>query len=183
MPELDDERTTVSVEAHERVKQERDEAKARADVLEGVATDVAKLNQAYDYFKAKEGVTDPYGLAQAAIQNITVRDADGEDLPGRLDGWYDERAKMFGGPPAVNDPAGNEPETDDAPAVTAPRPNVAGPNPAAPGEPVTVGGRLKPGDEEYQEVLKREGLAGLRKLEQQGRIERHPDNPYRTAQT
>lgn len=172
------ERETVSVEAHERIKSERDEWKAKATSLEQMAVDTAKLTSAYDHFKAKD-VSDPYGLAQAAIQNINVRDANGDDFPVRLDGWFDERAKMFGGPAPTETPPESTESDDDAPAVQPPRPNMAGPNPAAPGEPVTTGGRLTPGDAEYKEVMKDEGLKGIRRLEREGRVERHPDNPYR----
>ncbi len=178
MPEQG-ERETVSVEAHTRVTQERDDLKTRNAELERIAVDVNKLNSAYDHFRGKEAA-DPYGLAQAAIQNVTVRDAANEDLPVRLDGWYDERAAMFGTAPTAVVASSDEVPVE-TPAVPTPRPSAAGPNPAAPGEPVTVGGRLKPGDAEYKEVLSSEGLSGLRRLEGEGRIERHPDNPYRTA--
>lgn len=166
------ERETVSIEAHQRVTAERDELKAKVEELSRVATDVAKLNTAYDFFRGKD-VPDPYGLAQAAIQNVNVRDADGDDIPVRLDGWYNERVAMFGAP--AKTPASDDTDSDEP----LPRPAVAGPNPAAAGEPVTAGGRLKPGDAEYKEILHAEGLAGIRRLEQEGRVERHPDNPYR----
>lgn len=170
------ERETVSIEAHQRVTQERDDLKKRFVELERVATDVAKLNSAYDHFKGKN-VGDPYGLAQAAIQNVTVRDAAGEDFPARLDGWYAERVAMFGSPaPTVAASSADSPvET----AVPVPRPSAAGPNPAAPGEPVTVGGRLVPNDAEYKEIMQREGLDGMRRLMREGRVELHPDSQYR----
>ena len=176
------ERETVSVEAHQRVLQERDDLKSRVEELARVATDVAKLNSAYDHFRAKEAA-DPYGLAQAAIQNVNVRDASADDdLAARLDGWYDERVRMFGvspsAPPVASEASDQAPAA--APAAT-PRPSAAGPNPAAPGEPVTAGGRLRPGDAEYKEILQREGLDGIRRLEREGRVERHPDNPYRAG--
>jgi hypothetical protein len=175
MPEQG-ERETVSIEAHQRVTQERDDLKSKVAELSSVATDVAKLNSAYSHFKGKEA-GDPYGLAQAAIQNVTVLDAEGEDFPVRLDGWYEERAAMFGGP-AVAPPSSDE-VPEETPTVQAPRPSAAGPNPAAPGEPVTAGGRLDPSDPEYKEVLEREGLDGIRRLMNEGRYELHPDNQYR----
>ena len=173
------ERETVSVEAHERIKSERDEWKAKANELSQVSVDLGRLNSAYNHFKAQE-TPDPYGLAQAAIQNINVRDAEPDEFPGKLDAWFSERVKMFGTPKPENVAVPESPESDDdAPAVQPPRPNMAGPNPAAPGEPVTTGGRLTPGDAEYKEILQSEGLQGIRRLEREGRVERHPDNPYR----
>lgn len=133
MAEQDETPTTISVEAHERVKGERDTLKSQVTELSQVARDAGRVNRAYEHFRAQEGFQgDPYGVASSAMRDINVRAAEDDKFTGALDAWLTNQTSMFGAPSGAPPPA-VEGEEGEAPAESA-TPNVAGPSPNAPGQ-------------------------------------------------
>lgn len=159
---------TISAEAFERVKQERDQLKAQVAELGATVKDYGYVERARRYFSEQQ-VQDADHWADVALPHIRNVELDqvGEVLTSK-----------FGNLPKMN-PAPTPAVTDDdaAPAPTEPvRPAVAGPNPAAPGEPASTQRKLRSSDPEVREVMAREGYAGLRRLINEGRVEFHPQN-------
>ena len=146
---MTDENTSISPEAFERVKSERDALKAKVSDYErqvkdaGAALqDFAVIDKAYDHFAAKS-VPNAYGLAKEAILNPKVKTADPETLGEALDGWYDRARSIFG---ATTEPA-KPAEPEPAPAPKAP---MSQPVPNAPGTPAIGGVPLVVGSAEFE---------------------------------
>jgi hypothetical protein len=122
---------TISPEAFERVKQENAALKAQVAELKPVLEDITLRDRMYDHFNQK-GEPNAYGLAQAAIRDATLKGAEPDALPGRLDSWLTEQRTLLGvqttAPPSV--------EAEEGSAAPPPSPfGRAGANPEAAGEP------------------------------------------------
>ena len=134
MADQDDTPTTVSVEAHERIKSERDTLKSQVSDLSKVAQDAGRVNRAYEHFKGKEGFSgDAYGFALTAMRDINVRDASDDTFGTSLDTWLTSQQSMFAAPnpPPSDDDTPAEPAEPAAPPVGGPNPNAEGGMPAA----------------------------------------------------
>jgi len=139
---------TISEEAFNRVKQERDQFKSKiADYERKVQDanmalrDVATIEKAYEHFAAKD-VKNAYGVAREAILNPKVKTAEPEALIEALDGWYEHSTSIFGAQP-VSAP---EPE----PTPTRPVAPMSQPNPTAPGTPLIGGAPVLVGSAEWK---------------------------------
>lgn len=111
-------------------------------------SDLRLRDQAYEHFAGK-GVRDPFGAAQIAVRDVTLKGIDGDELPSALDRWIEQQTSVWGSAPAAG--SAND-ETEASPPETVPRPRspFAAPNPAAEGE---SGSRspIKAGSPEYNE--------------------------------
>ena len=124
--------TPISAEAHERVKRERDEFKARLDETQGFLDDVRLRDRMYEHFRQDPQLHDPYGLASAAVRDVTLKGSGPEELPQKLTDWLAEQRRLIAAPAA--------PSEEKPPASP-----FQGPNPGAAGfqakvEPMVVGG-------------------------------------------
>lgn len=163
MPETT-ERETVSIEAHQRVVAERDALKAQVDDLSGTVKDFKYIETAEPWFKAR-GVEDTRGWAELALPHIRMGDL--EDIAGVLEQRFGTKLPAGVAPAAVETPEAQE----EPPApIESPRPSVAGPNPSAPGEPVSAQPQVQFGSAEWQRIVKTEGMAGIKRLEAEGRF-------------
>ena len=169
MPDQDETPTTISVEAHERVKSERDTLKSQVTELSQVARDAGRVNRAYEHFRTQEGFQgDPYGVASTAMRDINVRDADDDKFPEALNAWLANQTSMFGAPAAAPPTEGGDEESAPAEPAT---PNVAGPSPNAPG--TATGQTREVLNGQSPEVIKmkeRGDFAGIKKGIQEGWI-------------
>jgi len=129
--------TTVSPEAFERVRRERDELKSKMAEAETALRDFNLIDNAHAHFRSK-GLPNAYDLARAAVEVNTLKGVKTDELPHRLDDWLERQRNLWAAP--AHEPV-NEPES--APAVKASP--YQGPNPGTPGfatkvEPMIVGG-------------------------------------------
>jgi hypothetical protein len=155
-----DQDESVSREAHERVKRERDAATARLADLEGVVKDMGLREKAIDYFRS-QSADDPVRWATVALPHL--RETALDDIPSRL-------ADLF---PAV--PKAGTQVAEDAPLSPPSGFNTRQPNPAASGQaPKTEA--LKVGSAEVRKILNEQGMAGVRKLDADGGIVWSEDN-------
>lgn len=149
---------TVSVEAHERVKAERDEAKARTAELEATVADLGRKELATDYFRSK-GIADPTHWAGVALPHI--REVAPDDLGAKLE-------TLFPNLPAAAPPVESETQP--------PAPKVGedvgfGVNPAAPSVEPGKGEMLKVTDKEFRDLVSSMGAeAATKKLIAEGRF-------------
>jgi hypothetical protein len=121
----------ISLEAHERVQQENASLKEQLAGATTALTDLQRVDNAYQHFRSVDGIKDPYGLARSAGNDVLVRGADPDSLPGALDQWLSNQSAMFASPaPPAGDDEAAEPVTPAAPET----PAIAGPNPAADGK-------------------------------------------------
>lgn len=174
-----DQRESVSVEAHTRVKTERDQFKTQLEQVSSTLKGVALVDKAYEHFKGK-GVSDPYGLAKAASRDSLLAGVEDDALTGRLDDWFTQQQAIWG---ATQANGGDDTEAKaPPPATSATPPGAARPAPS----PGNDGGQVKPEpltmqSPEVREMLKKGDRAGLRELARQGRLIGSPGNPLPPA--
>ncbi|MFH2073328.1 MAG: hypothetical protein ABIJ75_10810 [Actinomycetota bacterium] len=140
------EENTVSKEAFDRVKSERDglerkfaDAERKNQEAAEALRDVGTIEKAYEHFAAQQ-VPNAYGVAREAILSPKVRSAEPDTLPEALDGWYNHSKAIFGAPAPAPDP---EPPARPVAPMTQP-------NPTAPGTPSIGGAPVMIGSPEYQ---------------------------------
>jgi hypothetical protein len=161
VPNIDQDDSPVSREAHERVKRERDASAAKLAELEGVVKDMGLREKAIDFFRA-QSADDPVRWATVALPHL--RETALEDIPSKL-------ADLFPAVPKAGIPAVPE----DTPLSPPSGFNTRQPNPAATGQaPKTEA--LKVGSAEVRKILAEQGIAGLRKLDADGGIVWSEDN-------
>lgn len=173
MAEVEQEqRETVSVEAFNRVKTERDQAKAQLDQAATALKATALMDKAYSHLKGK--VPDPYGAARTISRDSLFVGVSDDELPGQLDVWLDEQRSVFGAQSAPPETEDSSPQAPMAPPPGAARP---APSPANPGgQP-----KLDPlhfGSPEVQSALKRGDTDTIHRLIKEGRYQPSPANPY-----
>ncbi len=118
---------TVSTEAHDRVKGERDAAQTRIAELETAVLTQGRKEIARSHFVDKK-VTDPDWAATIAVPNLPVDIDSKDDIKKFLDEQF---ANLY---PVEGEPAPAEPETVAAPDAVEP-PGFARPSPAGDGAP------------------------------------------------
>lgn len=126
--------------AVERIKQERDEAKARLKEAEPALRQAHLIDQLHAHFKAQEQYAgrDLYELAKQASSQPQVRDA--EDPASAATEWINSMTALFQNQTAAPAP-----------------PPMAGPNPAASGVAVDEG-PYKVGSKEYKDYFTKHGI-------------------------
>lgn len=157
---------TIRPEQFERVQRENKELKATIEELTGTVKDTAFLTSAYEHFKGKEGISDPYALALQAVQNVTLKGVEADELSGKLDSWHDSLRSMFGSP-------SSSPPEPDAPPVadTTPVPGFARPNPAADGAPPgNASQMIDTRSQEFQRLVEANNIAEIERLDKEGLI-------------
>lgn len=166
------ERDTVSVEAHQRIKGERDTFKASLDEATRALKGAAMVDAAYEHFKTK-GVADPYGLAKTASRDAELADVSNDTMGERLDSWFEKQRSVWGIPVTAD-----APEPEPQPAPSAPPMGAARPAPS----PANSGGQVRAEPmttrhPEVQALLKSGNMAGLKELARQGLLIASPGNP------
>jgi len=127
--------TTVSPEAFERVRRERDELKSKMAEAETALRDFNLIDNAHAHFRSK-GLPNAYDLARAAVEVNTLKGVKTDELPHRLDDWLERQRNLWAAP--AHEPV-NEPEQ-----ATVKASPYQGPNPGNPGfvskmEPIVTG--------------------------------------------
>ena len=167
MADQEDTPTTVSVEAHERVRSERDTLKSQVADLSKVAQDAGRVNRAYEHFKGKEGFSgDAYGFALAAMRDINVRDAADDSFAPSLDSWLTGQQSMFSAPAAASS-SEEEPSTPAEPAA----PAVSGPQPNAEGGEPTRREKWTNESPEWQKLKESGDFAAMKRAIDEDRVE------------
>jgi hypothetical protein len=160
--------TTISVEAHERVRTERDTLKQQVSDLSKVAQDAGRVNRAYEHFKGKEGFSgDAYGFALAAMRDINVRDAADDSFSPSLDSWLTGQQSMF------NTPAPSSPDdvTVSAEEAEPATPAVSGPQPNADGGAVTKREKWTNQSPEWQALKEAGDFTAMKRAIQEGKVD------------
>lgn len=126
--------TGISPEAAERIRRERDELRQKLGDAEQALSDVALRDRFYEHFRQDQSLKDPYGLASAAVRDVTLKTVGPDEMGQRLTDWLQEQRRLISVPAAAEEPAGNPP----------PPSPFQGPNPGAEGfaqkvEPMIVG--------------------------------------------
>ncbi len=132
----DTQQETVSREAHERMTRERDDLKAQNAELSKAVNDFSLRDKAYEHFKTQDGITDPFGVANAAMRDVTLKDSSPDDLTGRLDLWLGEQRSIWGPTTTPTEPAAQAepvvPGSTEVPGFVAPSPSSPGIQPQLP---------------------------------------------------
>lgn len=151
----------------QRITTERDAARAAAEAA-------LKVDKAYEHFRGKSDISDPYGLAKFAVPSIPEW---GDDYTTKLDAWYDQQKSFFGGSGAP--PAEEPPSSDNTPS---PSPNVVPPG-MSPSAPSPAGGGGQPLPEpltwespEVKAAREKGDYAALKTLVSSDRFQPHPLN-------
>jgi hypothetical protein len=152
---------TISPEMVQRITTERDQARAAAEMA-------LHVDKAYEHFRGKEGIADPYLAAKAAVKAVEWDD----EYASKLDSWYDQQKTLFAPstppPPPVEPPA----TTVVPPGLTTPSPSPGnGGGPPSP-DPITAQ------SPEFQAALAKGDREALHKLVSSGRFVPSPGNPY-----
>ena len=157
----------IRPEQFERVKRELDEAQKTVQELSTVVKDFKFLDDAYEHFAAKEGITDPYRMARQAVRDVTLKGVDTEQLGPKLDSWMLDVQSLFGKSGAP--PSADEPEV---PVVdTAPVPEFGRPNPGADGKPVGSEDRkIDTRSDRFQELVRTGNRTEIERLDKEGLI-------------
>jgi hypothetical protein len=150
-----DQDESVSREAHDRVKRERDAATAKLADLEGVVKDMGLREKAIDYFRG-QSADDPVRWATVALPHL--REVALEDIPSKL-------ADLFPAVPKAGGPAVADEQLPSPPSGF----NTRQPNPAASGQQ-PKGEALKVGSAEVRKMLSEGGLDEVRRLDKDGLI-------------
>lgn len=166
---------TVSREAHDRIKRERDELKAEKTQFESASQQFLLTDQAYEHFRSK-GVTDPYAAAKAASRDSMFVGVDRETLPDKLDSWLDDFKAVFGAPAPSGDD-GTEAGSTTPP--TPPPPGAARPAPS----PANSGGDPKPEPmtmkhPDVQRLIREGRRDEVKEMVKDGRVQLSANNPY-----
>jgi hypothetical protein len=171
---------TVSREAFDRVKHDLEQIKAEKAQFTSASQQFLLTDTAYEHFKAKGDVPDPYGAAKAAARDSMLVGVEKDALPEKLDAWLDSFKAVFG---STNGSSSDGDGDGEPPPATPPPPGSARPAPS----PANSGGDPKPEpltmtSPEVQELRKRGDREGLRQLVKEGRLTLSPDNPYGSKQ-
>lgn len=161
---MEDQPTTVSREAHERMTRERDELKAKVEELNRVVMDVGYRDKARSYFKSK-GAPDPDWAAEFALPHL--RDVELDKLEETL---ASERFAPLVSMASMQAPTTQEPQAP--PTNPGPVTSFSGPNPGAVGGPPPQPGKIQAGSKEYYEIVRKpNGRARIAELAEQGMVE------------
>lgn len=125
--------TGISPEAGERIRRERDELRQQLGEAKQALSDVSLRDRFYEHFRQDPSLKDPYGLASAAVRDVTLKAVGPEETGQRLTDWLQEQRRL------ITLPAPSE-EPEKAP----PKSPFQGPDPGAAGfdqkvEPMVVG--------------------------------------------
>lgn len=166
---------TVSVEAHNRVKQENEALKAQVAELGGTIKSYAKRDKARDFMRS-QGVEDPDAWADLVTPHLSEVEPDqvGDFLAADRFKGFVEKGKAGAPAPAVSNGEGGEGAGE--PPVPEPA-GFGGPSPGGEGgQPIgTQAPKIKPGTPEYQQLLGDD--AALKRAYDEGRIS-EPARPW-----
>lgn len=171
-----DSQETVSREAHDRVKSERDQLKTQVEVAATAARAAVLVDKAYSALQGK--VPDPYAAAKAVSRDPQFAAVGDDELPGRLDAWVTEWKSLFGAD--MSDKSGGTPEVPvEPPAPVAPPPGAARSAPS----PANTGGQPVPepltfDSPEIKQLRSQGRVDEIRQLLKDGRLVPSPSNPY-----
>lgn len=135
------ERDDVSKESFTRMTAERDKLKEENEALTAQMAPLARVDQVYQHLSSLEGDAavdgDKYLMAKRAVNDVTVRGAEGDALGDVVDTWVSDQKSLFTPPipqGEVTEGETPEPEPSESPPVpapTAPSPGGEGPAPTA----------------------------------------------------
>jgi len=157
---------TVSRSAHQRMTDERNEARAERDTLAVTVTDLGLADKARRHFVEK-GVDDPDWAADIALPSIKSSNTEIGDVNTYLD---DKFARLYPTDvPAT--PEGTPPADDGVPTPDAVEPpGFARPSPAAEGAPPGER-KFKTTDPEFKALIEADNRAEIERLDKAGLIE------------
>lgn len=176
-----DAQDVVSREAHDRVKQERDQLKAQAEQAAAAAKAALLVDKAYAALKGK--VPDPYAAAKAVSRDPQFSTVDDDELPQRLDQWVAEWKSLFGsdtsGNTQTSDSGQKEVDVAEPPTPVAPPPGAARSAPS----PANTGGQPTPepltfSSPEVRKLREQGRIDEIRQMLRDGRLVPSPGNPY-----
>lgn len=158
---------TVSREAHQRMTDERNEWKAKAETLQGTVLDMSVVDKARRHFSSQK-VDDPDYFAELAVPKLRASHPEifsqaeelaklGEYLDADFGRFYPDDT-----PPANTPPPVPEPDAMQPPDFTRPSPAADG---AAPSEQ-----KMTINHPEVRALIEANDEAGLRQLDKEGRI-------------
>ncbi|KKM76881.1 hypothetical protein LCGC14_1375670 [marine sediment metagenome] len=156
---------TVTRVAHQRMTDERNEARAEVDVLGKRVQKMAFESEARKHFSSKKH-DDPEWAADIALPSILQADVELEGIGAFLD---DKFSRLY---PKANEPGTEQPAADDgipSPDAAQP-PGFAKPSPAAEGSPPGEK-KYKYSDPEIQALINANDGEGLKKLIDAGQYE------------
>lgn len=154
--------TTVSREAHDRIKTERDEYKAKVDELSATVKDLAYRDKARSWFASK-GVDDAGLLADLALPHL--RDIDPDKIEETLSS---DRFK-----PLIAQPKANT-DQEGEPPIEPPTSGFSGPSPGTPGGTPPTPQKLEFKSQEVQDAILRGDRTQLDQWDSEGRINWDP---------
>ena len=155
---------TVSREAHQRMTDDRNEWKAKAEGLTSTVTDLAFVDKARKHFVEKK-VDDPDWAAEIALPSIRTAGTEIGDIGDFLD---DKFARLY---PEVPTEDGTPPADDGVPTPDAVEPpGSARPSPASEGAPVDGKKKYSFSDPHIQALLEANDKAEIERLDKAGQI-------------